>query len=172
MASRRTTALLVVLILFGGLSLAAGEAIDAPPTLTVTNKDDTTHRVTAYTVEERQTALLMNFAVTTSDGERRLATLSQLVWPDGFRNVTLTDDEIPTQRITVDPGDEATTTIDGWTPGNVTVYIVEDLGDNETHIKTDIKTCTVREQEHSITLKDSGGGGSSSCSSSVGWLLP
>ncbi|WP_248909952.1 hypothetical protein [Halocatena marina] len=172
MASRRTTALLVVLILLGGFSLAAGEAIDAPPTLTVTNKDDTTHRVTAYTVEDRQSALLMNFAVTTIDGERRLATLSQLVWPDGFRNVTLTDDEIPTQRITIDPGDEATTTIDGWTPGNVTVYIVEDLENNETHIKTDIKTCTVREQEHSITLKDSGGGGFSSCSSSVGWLLP
>lgn len=172
MASRRTIVLLTGLILLSGLSVAAGEAYDAPPTLTVTNEDDTPYRVTAYTAEDRQAALLMNFAVTTEDGERRLASLSQLIWPDGFRNVTLVDDGIPTQRITVGPGDEVTTTIDGWTPGNVTVYIVEDLGENETHVQTVLKTCTKREQEHSLTLEPDGSSGFSVCSSSVDWLLP
>lgn len=172
MASRRTIALLVGLALLGGLSVAAGEVIDAPPTLTVANEDDTPYRVTAYTAEDTRAALHANFAVTTEDGERRLATLSQLIWPEGFRNVTLVDDGVPTQQITVAPGEEVTTTIDGWTPGNVTVYVVEDLGDNETHVQTELKTCTERQQEHSLTFEDSGASGSSTCASSVDWLLP
>lgn len=173
MASRRTIALLVSLVLLSGFSFAAGEAIDAPPTLTVANEDDTTYRVTAYTVEDRQTALLMNFEITTDDGERRLAPLSQLIWPEGFRNVTLADDGIPTQRITVEPGDDVTTTVDGWTPGNVTVYVVEDVDNNETHVRTHSKTCTERGQEHSLTLEASGGSGSSVCASTlIDRLLP
>ena len=172
MVSRRTIVLLAGLVLLSGGSVAAGAVIDAPPTMTVANEDDTTYRVTAYTAETVQTASLMNFAVTTEDGERRLATLSQMIWPEGFRNVTLVDDGIPTQRITVEPGEEVTTTIDGWTPGNVTVYIVEDLGDNETHVHTEIKTCTDRQQEHSLTLEDSGSSGSTVCASNVDWLLP
>ncbi|WP_135852261.1 hypothetical protein [Halorussus salinus] len=172
MASRRTTALLACLVLLGGLSVVAGDVYEAPPTLTVTNEDDTTYRVTAYTAESRQAALLMNFEVTTREGERRLATLSQLYWPEGFRNVTLADDGIPTERITVEPGEEVTTTIDGWTPGNVTVYLVEDLGDDRTHVHTTIRTCTERQQEHSLTLEDGGTSGSATCASSVDWLLP
>lgn len=172
MVSQRTTVVLAGLLLLSGFSVVAGAVIEAPPTLTVANEDDTTYRVTAYTVEDRQTALLMNFVVTTEDGDRRLATLSQLIWPEGFRNVTLVDDGIPTQRITVEPGEEVTTTIDGWTPGNVTVYIVEDLGNNETHVLTEIKTCTERQQEHGLTLKEYGSSGFSVCASSVDWLLP
>lgn len=173
MTSRQTIVLLAGLVLLSGLSFAAGEVIDAPPTLTVANEDNTTYRVTAYTVEDRQTALLMNFEVTTEEGKRRLATLSQLIWPEEFRNVTLADDGIPTQRITVGPGDDVTTTIHGWTPGNITVYVVEDLGNNETHVRTDIKTCTGRGQEHSLTLEDSGGSGSSVCAPGLVYqLLP
>ncbi|MFC6765575.1 hypothetical protein [Natrinema soli] len=171
MAPRRTTALLAGLVLLSGLSVAAGAVIDAPPTLTVENEDNTTYRVTAYTAENRQTALLMNFAVTAEDGDRRLATLSQLVWPEGFRNVTLVDDGVPTQQVTVEAGDEVTTTIGGWTPGNVTVYLVEDLGDNETHVHTDIETCTERQQEHSLSIAEDGTGGSSTCASSLELLL-
>ncbi|WP_254764001.1 hypothetical protein [Natrinema marinum] len=172
MASRRVGVLLAGLILLSGLTVAAGAVIDAPPTLTVENEDDTTYRVTAYTVEDRQTALLTNFAITTEDGDRRLATLSQLIWPEGYRNVTVADDGIPSQQVTVKPGDEATTTIDGWTPGNVTVYIVEDVGNNETHVHTDIETCPERQQEHHLTLEEDGTSGSSTCASSVDWLLP
>lgn len=171
MASRPTTVLLAGLLLFGGLSIAAGAMYEAPPTMTVTNEDDTTHRLTAYTVESTQTALLMNFEVTTEDGDRRLATLSQLIWPTKFRNVTLADDGIPTQKITVEPGESVTTTIRGWTPGNVTVYVVEDLGENGTHVKTEIKTCTERQQEHTLTLEDGGSSGSSTCASNLDWLL-
>lgn len=171
MASRRTIWVLVGLALLSGLSVAAGAVIDAPPTLTVENEDDTPYRVTAYTDENRHTALHMNFAVTTADGERRLATLSQLIWPEGFQNVTLVDDDIPIQQVTVDPGEEVTTTIDGWTPGNVTVYVVEDIGNNETHVQTELKTCTERQQEHSLTFEDGGASGSSVCASSLGWVL-
>ncbi|RRJ31404.1 hypothetical protein [Halocatena pleomorpha] len=172
MVSRRTIIFIAGLILLSGLSMIAGEAVDAPPTMTATNDGDTTYRVTAYTVEDRRTALLMNFAVTTRDGERRLATLSQLIWPDGFRNVTLADDGIPTQGISVDPGEAVTTTIDGWTPGNVTVYVVEDLGNNETHVRTSLETCTKRGQEHHMTFEENGGGRTSVCGSSIDRLLP
>lgn len=171
MAPRRTAALVAVLVLLGGFSVVAGAVIDAPPTLTVENEDDTTYRVSAYTVEDRRTAMLTNFAVTTDDGERRLATLSQLIWPEGFRNVTLVDDGIPTQRITVEPGDDVTTTIDGWEPGDVTIYVVEDLGDNETHVQTELETCPRRRQEHGLTLEEDGASGFSTCSSGIDWLL-
>ncbi|WP_198665752.1 hypothetical protein [Haloprofundus halophilus] len=70
MVPRRIRIFLVLLILFSGFSIAAGALIDAPPTLTVENEDDTTYRITAYTTDGLQEALLMNFAVTTEDGER------------------------------------------------------------------------------------------------------
>jgi hypothetical protein len=171
MVSRRIAALLVLLVLLSGASVVAGDVLTSPPTMTVTNEDTTTYRVTAYTTDSRQTAMVMNFAVTTRDGERRLVTLSQMIWPEGYRNVTLVDDGVPTQQVTVAPGEEASMTVIEWTPGNVTVYVVEDLGDNETHVQTEIETCTKREQEHTLTLTQSGSSGSSVCASSVDWLL-
>ncbi|WP_049917002.1 hypothetical protein [Halogeometricum pallidum] len=171
MAPRRTAAFLAMLVLLSGVSVAASEVIESPPELTVSNEDNTTYRVTAYTVESRQVAMLMNFRVTTDNGERRLATLSQLIWPEGYRNVTLADEGVPTQRVTVEPGEEVTTTIDGWTPGNVTVYVMEDVGNDETHVQTDIIACPDRGQEHSWTFRDDGTGGSSTCASSLDWLL-
>jgi hypothetical protein len=171
MVSRRTTVFLAILVLLSGVSVVAGEVLSFPPTMTVTNEDTTTYRVTAYTAESLERAMLMNFAVTTRDGERRLATLSQMVWPDGYQNVTFVDDGIPSRNVTVEPGEEATLTAEEWTPGNVTVYVVEELGDNETHVQTEIETCPQRQQEHTLTLEDGGAGGSSVCASSVDWLL-
>ncbi len=171
MVSRRIAALLALLVLLSGGSVVAGDVITSPPTMTVTNEDTTTYRVTAYTTDSLQTAMLLNFAVTTADGDRRLVTLSQMVWADGYRNVTLVDDGIPTRQVTVEPGEDASMTVTGWTPGNVTVYVVEDLGDNETHVQTEIETCTQRGQEHTLTLTERGSSGSSVCASSVDWLL-
>ena len=171
MVSQRITVLLAILVLSSGVSVVAGDVITSPPTMTVTNEDNTTYRVTAYTTESLQTALLMNFAVTTRDDERRLTTLSQMVWPEGYQNVTLVDDGIPTRHVTVEPSEEEKMTVADWTPGNVTVYVVEDLGDNETHVKTEIETCTQREQEHTLTLEENGSSGSSVCASSMDWLL-
>ena len=171
MVSRRRIALLasLALVLIGG-SVLYGTVLDpAPPTLTVDNEAQTTYRVTAYTVDSRDEAMYMNFEVRTRRGERRLVTLSQLIWPDEYRNVTLTDDGIPTQRLSVAPGAEVTTTIDGWRRGNVTVYIAEELGGNETHVYTRIQTCTRPGQEHSLTFEGDGStSGSSTCSG--GWL--
>jgi hypothetical protein len=171
MVSQRIAALLALLVLLSGASVVAGDVITSPPTMTVTNEDTTTYRVTAYTTDSLQTAMLLNFAVTTEDGERRLVTLSQMVWADRYRNVTLVDDGIPTRQVTVEPGEDASMTVSEWSPGNVTVYIVEDLGDNEAHVQTEIETCTKREQEHTLTLERGGSSGSSVCASSVDWLL-
>lgn len=171
MVSRRIGAFLTILVLLSGLSVVAGETITSPPTMTVTNEDDTTYRVTAYTTDSLQKAMLLNFAVTTSDGERRLATLSQMVWPQDFRNVTLVDDGIPTRHVTVEPGDEETMTVEAWTPGNVTVYVVEDVGNDETHEQTEIEACTRRDQEHTLTLEERGSGGSSLCAPRFNWLI-
>lgn len=163
MVSRRTIALLLGLAFVSGYVLYDTVSGPSQPTLTVENNDTTAYQVSAYTVESREQAMYMNFEVTTRDGEHRLKTLSQLVWSDRDRNVTLADDGIPTQQITVAPGEKKTTTIDGWTRGNVTVYLVEKLGDNETHVYTRIQTCPRRGQEHSLTFEEDGTSGSSTC---------
>lgn len=157
MVSRRTIALLLGLALVNGYILYDTAAGPSQPTLTVENNDTTAYHVSAYTVDSREEAMYMNFAVTTRDGEHRLKTLSQLVWPDSDRNVTLADDGIPTQQITVAPGETVTTSIDGWTRGDVTVYLGEMTGDNETHVYTRIRTCPRTGQEHSVTFKKDGG---------------
>jgi|GEM_PF-1230512 len=172
MASRTTTLLLTGLVVLSGLSVAAGAVIDAPPTLTVENERNTTHEVTAYTIAQSESPMQLNFAVTADDGDRRLVTLEQLYWPGEFRNVTLADQGIPAQQVTVDPGENVTTTIDAWTPGNVTIYIAQDLGANREHVHTRIVSCTEREQNHRITLKDDGASGGYTCASSLDWFLP
>lgn len=173
MPARRTiAALLAVLLVAGGFPLVVGTPAAATPALELENEDDTTYRVTAYTVADRHTAMHVNYRVTTRDGDRRLATLSQLVWPGGFRNVTLADDGIPAQRITLDPGENLTTRIEGWTHGDVTIYIAEDLGDNSAHVQTEIKTCPVRGQEHGLSFSDGTAGGYSVCASGFDWMLP
>jgi hypothetical protein len=163
MVSRRTIALLLGLALVSGSVLYDHVSGPTQPTLTVENNDTTAYQLSAYTVESREKAMYMNFEVTTRAGERRLKTLSQLVWSDRDRNVTLADDGIPSQHITIRPGEKVTTTIDGWTRGNVTVYIVEEIGTNETHVYTAIKTCTRTGQEHSLTFEGDGTSGTSTC---------
>ncbi|WP_406600216.1 hypothetical protein [Haloarcula terrestris] len=157
MVSRRTIALLLGLALVSGYVLYDTAAGPSQPTLTVENNDTAAHQVSAYTVDSREEAMYLNFAVTTTDGGHRLKTFSQLVWPDSDRNVTLADDGVPTQQITVAPGETATTTIDGWTRGDVTVYIGEKIGENETHVYTNIRTCPRTGQEHSVTFEEDGG---------------
>ena len=164
MVSRRTIALLLGLALVSGVVLYDTVSGPAQPTLTVENNDTTSYQLSAYTVESREKAMYVNFEVTTRTGERRLKTLSQLVWSDRDHNVTLADDGIPAQHITVAPGETVTTTIDGWTRGDVTVYIVEELRDNETHVYTTIKTCTRPGQQHTLTFDEEGTSGGSTCS--------
>ena len=163
MVSRRTIALLLGLALVSGYVLYDTTSGPAQPTLTVENNDTTAYQLSAYTVASRERAMYMNFEVTTRAGERRLKTLSQLVWSDRDQNVTLADEGIPAHHITVTPGEKVTTTIDGWTRGNVTVYIVEEIRNNETHTYTWIKTCTRPGQEHTLTFDEEGTSGSSTC---------
>lgn len=170
MVSRQTGILLAVLVALSGVSVVGGAVIDAPPTLTVANDDNTTYRVTAYTADNQEDALLMNFRVTTPDGDERLVTFSQLVWPDDYRNVTVTD-TVPTQRVTVQPGATVERNIGIWEPGDVTIYVIEDVGDDETHVWSDLQTCTERQQEHTVRLRDGYDGGSSVCASGLELLL-
>lgn len=163
MVSRRTIALLVGLVVIGSLVWYGTATRSAQPTLTVENEDNVSYAVTAYTVESRQAAMYLNFEVTTRDGERRLATLSQLIWPDGYRNVTLADEDVPSQRLVVDPGENVTTTVEGWERGDVTVYLAAERDGNETHVYTEVKTCARRGQEHGITFQPDGTEGFSTC---------
>lgn len=163
MVSRRTMALLLGLALVSGYVLYDTVSGPAQPTLTVENNDTTAYRLSAYTVESREKAMYMNFEVTTRDGAHRRKTLSKLVWSDRDRNVTLADNGIPAQHITVEPGETVTTTIDEWDRGDVTVYLAEELQDNETHVYTKIDTCTKPGQEHRLTFEEDGTSGSSTC---------
>ena len=163
MVSRRKIVVLLGLALVSGYAMYDTVSGPSQPKLTVENNDTTTYQVSSYTVESREQAMYMNFEVTTKDGEHRLKTLSQLVWTDWDRNMTLADDGIPTQQITVAPGEKMTTTIDGWERGDVTVYLVEKIDDNETHVSTRIQTCPRTGQEHSLTFKEDGTSGSSTC---------
>ncbi|MFU1783770.1 hypothetical protein ACM16X_20605 [Haloarcula japonica] len=164
MVSRRMIALLLGSALVLGYVQYDTVFGSVQPTLTVENNDTTAYQLSAYTVESSEQAMYMNFEVTTRDGERRLKTLSQLVWPDGDRNVTFADDGVPIQQITVAPGETVTTTIDGWARGDVTVYLGEKISDTETHVYTRIRTCPRTGQKHSVTFKEDGGiSGSSLC---------
>ncbi|MDS0280975.1 hypothetical protein [Haloarcula onubensis] len=169
MVSRQAGLLLAALVALAGVSVVGGEVVDAPPTLTVENDGDTTYRVTAYTVESVEDALLTNFRVTTPAGENRLVTYSQLVWPAGYRNVTVTD-SVPSQQVTVPPNEAVETEIRVWEPGDVTIYIIEEP-DDETHVWSDMKACTERQQEHSIRLRDGYEGGGSTCASDLDLLF-
>ena len=170
MVSRQTGILLAALVALGGASVVGGAVVDAPPTLTVENDDNTTYRVTAYTADSMDDALLRNFRVTTPDGDDRLVTYSQLVWPEDYRNVTATD-PVPTQRITVEPNAVTNATIRRWEPGDVTIYIVEDLGNDERHVWSTLETCQQRQQEHRIRLQNGYDGGGSRCASSFDLFL-
>lgn len=171
MVSRQIALLLAALVALGGASVVGGEVVDAPPTLTVENDDNTTYRVTAYTADSRAEAMLTNFRVTMPDGDDRLVTYSQLVWPEDYRNVTVTD-TVPTQQFTVGPNEDVERRVGVWEPGDVTILIIEDVGDDERHVWSDLNTCTDRQQEYTVRLQDGYDGGGSTCGSGLGLLLP
>ena len=140
------------------------------PVVTLENEDDATYHVTAYTVTDADAAGFLNFEVTTEDGQRRLVTYEELVWPGEYRNVTLIDDGVDVHAFTVDPGETTTGTIDGWSRGDATVYVVERGAERE-HTSSRAITCQRRGQTHSLTLEPSGSEGSSTCAGGIGWLL-
>lgn len=156
MVSRQVLALLAVIALAAGSAWYLGPGSDSPPTLTVENGDTVPYNVTAYAAEDRRSAMLINFEVTTRDGERRLATAEQLYWPDQGRNVTLADDDVPTTRLHVAPGENGTVTMNGCGSGGVTVMIFESLGANETHEWTHVDSCSPHGNEHTISLREGG----------------
>lgn len=170
MVSRRSllvggALLLAVILVSGSLGIGTPE-----PMVTLENEDNATYHVTAYTVKDADTAGFLNFEVTTGDGDRRLVTYEELVWPGEYRNVTLVDDGVNTRSFVVEPGETTTGTIDGWSRGDVTVYIVE-RGSEKEHAGSRTITCGRRGQTHSLTLEPSGSGGSSTCTGGFGWLL-
>lgn len=124
MVSRRTAVLL-------GLALLAVVVLTTPavggdqPTITVENDGSTAYRVSAYAAEDTQRATLTNFEVTTRDGDRRLATVSQLYWPDRERNPTLVDEGVASERVVAEPGENVTVTFDDWDQGDTLFYFVE-----------------------------------------------
>ncbi|WP_319633705.1 hypothetical protein [Natronorubrum aibiense] len=95
-------------------------------------------------------------------------TYANLVWPSGYRNVTLVDDGVDSQSFVVGPNETTMCTVDGWTYGDVTVCIVE-RGDNRTHTWSRTVTCGSRGQDHGLRfVMDSKAGGSVNCTGGIG----
>ncbi|THE65708.1 hypothetical protein D8Y22_05935 [Salinadaptatus halalkaliphilus] len=169
MISRRLAALLTLTLLAVSLVGLTDVPGDPAPELTVESEDDDTYYVSAYTVADADAAGYLNFEVTTADGDRRLVTLADLVWPRGHQNVRLVDD-VGHQEIVVEPDETVTTTLENWEHGEMTIYVVE-RGADRTHESTRTIDCGNRGQEHRITLEDGGGGGGHTCASDFGWVL-
>lgn len=173
MNSRRLAiAIGVVLVgvFLAGTVLGAAGVGTPEPVVTLENDDDVTYRVTAYTVEDRDAAGYLNFEVTDGD-ERRLVTYADLIWPDGYRNVTLVDETVDRDEIVVGPDETVTDSLEGWTRGDVTVYVVE-RGEDRVHERSQTVSCDRRGQEHELRFSsDSGAGSTTTCAGGFGWLL-
>ncbi|WP_226023450.1 hypothetical protein [Halomicrobium salinisoli] len=163
MVSRRTIALLAVAAI-AVAAVALPAVAGGKPTLAVENEDDEAYRVTVYAAEDRQRAMATNFEITTRDGERRLATLGQLYWPDGHRNVTLADEGVPSESVRVGPGESSNATFEGWPRGHVTFTMAERRnGSRWVHEWTNVGSCGDTGQEITVTLEEGGASWSSSC---------
>ena len=171
MVARRLAILLLALLL-GTVFAGAAFAVGTPePMVTLENEDTESYRVTAYTTEDLDEAGYLNFEVTTADGDRRLVTYADLVWPEDYRNVTLVDDGVNQQSFSVGPNETVTEPLEGWTRGDVTIYVVE-RGDERPHKWSRTVTCGSRGQEHELRFEDeSRFGGSSVCAGEFGWIL-
>lgn len=170
MVSRRSVLLLCALLLGGVLVGVAATTGTPEPVVTLENDDNVTYHVTAYTVEDLDAAGYLNFEVTTDNGERTRVTYAELVWPSGYRNVTLADEGVNSQSFVVGPNETTTEPLEGWTRGDVTVYIVQ--GPDE-HARTRSKTlsCSRRGQEHELRFSDGGFGGTTVCAGGIGWVV-
>ncbi|MCW8171920.1 hypothetical protein [Natrialba swarupiae] len=172
MVSRRLAVLLSAVAL-AAVVVGIGAATGTPePILTIENENDVEYHVTAYTVEDMDEAGYLNFEVTTEDGDQRILSFADLVWPNYERNVTLVDDGVESHEVTVEPGENVTTTVDGWEHGEQTIYIVEE-GENRTHVATLTKSCTSRGQDHGISFSNGSGPSSSTvCTGEfVSWMF-
>jgi hypothetical protein len=169
MALRRPVRAGAVVLLFSVLLVGSGLIGTPEPTVALENEDTDTYYVTAYTVADQDAAGFLNFEVTTEEGEQRLVTYEELVWPGEYHNVTLVDDGIDTQSFVVEPDETVSGTIEAWSHGDMTVYIAE-RGSEREHTTSRVVTCGSRGQSHSFTLEESGGGSSSSCAGGFGWI--
>lgn len=170
MSSTRRRALVVLLLLIGVVGVGSA-TIDAPPLATFTNEDEDTYRITVFTPPDLQTAYSTAIAVTSPDGDRQTETVTDIEYHEQYRNPSVADKNIETSSFTIEPGDEVTINVQSWEPGDVTVYLIEEQMGNKSYTRTDIVTCTARQQRHSWTFEVGGGSGSSSCGSPLEWLL-
>ena len=171
MVLRRPVVVGAGLLLVITVLLVSSGSIGSPePTVTLENEDTVTYRVTAYTVDNPDVAGFLNFEVTTEDGEQRLVTYEELIWPAGYRNITLVDEGVDSQSFVVEPNETVSESVEGWSDGEMTVYILERGPDRE-HYRSRTVMCERRGQSHSFTMRDGGGGSSSRCDSGLGWLF-
>ncbi|WP_255681659.1 hypothetical protein [Natrinema sp. SYSU A 869] len=146
-------------------------AVGTPePTVTFENQDNETHYVTVYTVSDKDTAGYLNFEVTTDEGDRRLVTYEDLVWPGYYENVTLVDEGVNAQTFVVESDETKHGVVNGWSQGDVTVYI-DERGPKREHTTSRTVTCGSRGQSHSFTLQESGAGSSISCAGGISWIF-
>ncbi|QFU84351.1 hypothetical protein [Natronorubrum aibiense] len=171
MAFRRPFLLVGGVLVLCVLLAATVFAVGTPePTVTLENQDNETHYVTVYTVSDEDVAGYLNFEVTTDDGDRRLVTYEDLVWPRYYENVTLVDDGVNTQTFIVKPGETKHGIVNEWSQGDVTVYI-DERGPERKHDNSRTVSCGSRGQSHSLTLQEAGSGSSISCAGGFGWIF-
>ena len=170
MVPRRLLLLGGALVLAGFIAALAIGVGTPEPTVTLENQDNETHYVTAYTVPDEDAAGYLNFEVTTDDGERQLVTYEDLVWAGYYQNVTPVNEGVNTQTFVVEPGETKHDFVDGWSSGDVTVYVNE-RGSQREHVTSRTISCGSRGQSHSFTLQESGSGGSYTCAGGFGWLF-
>ena len=147
MRSRALAALLIVAVLTPG---CVGPVLGGPPETVVENRADDPYRVVVYTVPVDDPADL-SFSEATGEGRRPLDD-REVQFPDGNRNVTLDDRRATLQRrVVLAPGENLTTTLDGWTAGETTVYLVETTDGRLVY--TRVVDCGSHGQSHSLTVE-------------------
>lgn len=163
MSLRRVGLVLAAVVVVGALLWPVGPWAEPRPELTIENGGGggSPAEVTAITTPNLRTAMLTNFEATNRSGHRRLVTVEQLVWPEGYRNLTLVDD-VASQHWAVDPGENLTTTVEPWEQGDVTVYVIE-AGPNQTNRRTRVITCRRTGQVHELTVEGAGVGSFTRC---------
>lgn len=115
-----TVVFLAVVVATTGYAIAVD---DEPTKVTVENQHTDTYQVTVVQ-NSVDSVTDMSFRVTTDEGTQQFVGLGDVALNRGYQNTTLFDAERSTQ-ITVTPGENLTTTLEEWSHGEATAYIVE-----------------------------------------------
>lgn len=152
MVSRRGAALVTLLLVVAVLGYEVRDWND-PPEVTVTNGDDTAYRVTAYTVGGAPDPDSLTFRATLPDGSRRTVPTRDVTLGGPYTNVTLETPNVTRQVVTVPPRTTVNATVEAWTHGRGTVYVIEQRATGAL-VTVEVVDCDRGGQRHALTIRD------------------